>query len=225
LYNQFQLNANVSYQKSIGNFFTNQNITENTSQIEYFFSPQKNSNLNLNLQVSKYIPFIESTLKISSNYSISNFRNIINNSELRINKNQFLSNSFFWKTALDIPINFENTFNYQYSNSKSQNQSAFINKSWQNTFKIIVKPNKQWFVILSSDYYLPNTNQSDTKFFFLDATLRHRPKDKKWEASFAMQNLTNEVDFEQVQTSDISTTIFRSNLLPRYFMLNLTWNF
>ena len=225
LYNQFQLNANVSYQKSIGNFFTNQNITENTSQIEYFFSPQKNSNLNLNLQVSKYIPFIESTLKISSNYSISNFRNIINNSELRINKNQFLSNSFFWKTALDIPINFENTFNYQYSNSKSQNQSAFINKSWKNTFKIIVKPNKKWFIILSSNYYLPNTNQSDIQFFFLDTTLRHKPKNKKWEASFVMQNLTNEVDFEQIQTSDISTTIFRSNLLPRYLVLNLTWNF
>ena len=181
--------------------------------------------MNLNLQVSKYIPYIESTFKISSNYSISTFRNIINNSELRINKNQFLSNSFFWKTALDIPINFENTFNYQYSNSKSQNQSAFINKSWQNTSKIIVKPNKKWFIILSSNYYLPNTNQADIQFFFLDATLRYKPKNKKWEASFVMHNLTNEDDFEQIQTSDISTTIFRSNLLPRYFALNLSWNF
>ena len=38
-------------------------------------------------------------------------------------------------------------------------------------------------------------------------------------------NLFNEDNFEQVQTSDISTTIFRSNLLPTYFLLNLTWNF
>lgn len=225
LYNQFQINANVSYQKSSGNFFTNNNITENTTQIEYFFLPQDNSHWNMNMQVFKYVPFIESTLKITSNYSISNFRNIVNNSDLRQNRNQSFSNSFFWKTAFEIPVDFENTFTYQYSNSKSENQSAFINKSWQNTFKIIVKPNKKWFVILSSDYYLPNTEQSDQQFFFLDATFRHRPKSKKWGASFTMRNITNEKNFEQVQTSDISTVIFRSNLLPRYFLLNLNWNF
>lgn len=225
LYNQFQLNANVSYQKSTGNFFTNQNITENTTQIEYFFLPQENSNWNINMQISKYIPFIESTLKLTSNYILSNFRNIVNNSDLRQNQNQFFSNSFFWKTAFEIPVNFENTFTYQYSNSKSENQSAFINKSWQNTFKIIFKPSKKWFFIVSSDYYLPNTEQSDEQFFFLDVTLRHRPKSKKWGVSFTMRNITNENNFEQVQTSDISTTIFRSNLLPRYFLLNLTWNF
>ncbi|WP_394906487.1 hypothetical protein [uncultured Mesonia sp.] len=225
LYNQFQLNANISYQKSTGNFFTNQNITATTTQIEYFFLPQDNSSWNINMQVSKYIPFIESTLKLKSNYILSNFRNIVNNSDLRQNENQFLSNSFFWKTAFEIPLNFENTFSYRYSNSKSENQSAFINKSWQNTFKIILKPNRKWFVILSSDYYLPNTKQSDEQFFFLDATLRHRPKSKKWDASFTMRNITNENNFEQVQTSDISTTIFRSNLLPRYFLLNLSWNF
>lgn len=124
-----------------------------------------------------------------------------------------------------MPVNFENTFTYQHSNSKSEKQSAFINESWQNNFKVIVKPNKKWFVILSSDYYLLNSEQSDEQFVFLDAILRHRPKSKKWEASFAMRNIANENNFEQVQTSDISTTIYRSNLLSRYFLLNLTWNF
>ena len=225
LYNQFQLNANISYQKSTGNFFTNQNITETTTQIEYFFLPQDNSNWNMNMQVSKYIPFIESTLKLTGNYTLSNFRNIVNNSDLRQIQNQFLSNSFFWKTAFEIPLNFENKFTYQYSNSKSESQSAIINKSWQNTFKVIVKPSKKWFFIVSSDYYLPDTKQSSEQFFFLDAVLRHKPENKKWNASLEMRNLTNETNFEQVQTSDISTTVFRSNLLPRYFIFNLTYKF
>lgn len=141
LYNQFQLKTNVSYQKSIGNFFTNQNITETTTQIEYFYLPQENSNWNMNMQISKYIPFIEFTFKLTSNYTLSNFRNIVNNSDLRHNQNQFLGNSFFMKSAFEMPVNFENTFTYQYSNSKSENQSAFVNKSWQNTFKVIVKTN------------------------------------------------------------------------------------
>lgn len=225
LHNQFQLSANVRYQISKGNFFINQNITESFTQIEYFFLPKENNNWNGNLQVSKYIPFLESTLKITSNYSISNFRNVVNNSDLRQNRSQLLSNSFFWKTAFDIPVNFENTFSYQYSISKSEDQSAFVNKSWQNNSKIILKPTKRWFVILSSDYYLPNTNQSDQHFLFFDTTLRYKPKNKSWDASLTMRNITNENNFEQVQTSDISTTIFRSNLLPRYFLLNLTWGF
>jgi len=225
LYNQLQLNASINYQISNGNFFTNQNINENTTQLEYFFLPQDNSNWNINTQISKYIPFLNSTVKLTSNYSISNFRNIVNNSNLRQNQSQFLSNSFFYKTAFKFPINFENTFIYQYSYSKSENQSAFINKSWQNKFKVIIKPNKKWFVVLSSDYYLPNTKLSDEQFFFLDATLRHRPKSKKWGTSLTLSNITNEINFEQIRTSDISTTIFRSNLLPRYILLNLTWNF
>jgi len=225
LYNQFQFIANISYLKLTGNIFTNQNITEDTTQIEYFFLPQDNSNWNMNIQISKYIPFIESTLKLTSNYSISNFRNVVNNSDLRQNQNQFLSNSFFWKTAFDIFINFENTFTYQYSNSKSENQASFTNKSWQYTFKAILKTNERWSFIVSSDYYIPNTKQYEEQFFFLDATLRHKPKSKKWEISFITRNLTNEKNFEQFQTSDISTTIFRSNLLPMYFLVNLTWNF
>lgn len=225
LQNQFQLSANVRYQISKGNFFINQNITESSTQIEYFYLPQKNNNWNGNMQVSKYIPFLESTIKITSNYSISNFRNIVNNSDLRQNQSQLLSNSFFWKTAFDIPVNFENTISYQYSISKSVDQSAFLNQSWQNNSKIILKPNKRWFVILSSDYYLPNTNQSDQQFFFFDTTLRYEPKNKSWDASLTMRNITNENNFEQVQTSDISTTIFRSNLLPRFFLLNFTWSF
>jgi len=122
LYNQLQLNASINYQISNGNFFTNQNINENTTQLEYFFLPQDNSNWNINTQISKYIPFLNSTVKLTSNYSISNFRNIVNNSNLRQNQSQFLSNSFFYKTAFKFPINFENTFIYQYSYSKSENQ-------------------------------------------------------------------------------------------------------
>src|SRR5690554_2505046 len=140
-YNQFQLDANVSFQKTTGNFFTNHNITENTTQIEYFFLPQDNSNLYMDMQIAKYLPFLESTLKLTSNYSISNFSNIVNNSDLRQNQNHFWSNSLFWKSAFEIPVNFENTFFYQYSNSKSENQQAFSNKSWQNTFKLIVTSN------------------------------------------------------------------------------------
>jgi len=179
----------------------------------------------MDVEVSKYIPLIESSFKLNSNYFISNFRNIINNSKLRQNRNQFLSNSFFWKTAFDIPVNFENTFSWWYSKSKNENQLAFINNTLQNKFKIIFKPYKNWFFSVSSDYYLPSTNKKREQFFFLDTSVRYKSENKRWEANLVIRNLTNEDNFEQVQTSDISTTIFRTNIIPMYFLLNLSWNF
>lgn len=225
LYNQFQINANIMFIKSKGNFFTNQNITENSTIIKYFFLPQNSSNFNSSFKISKYVSYIKSKIQLKTNYAISNYKNIVNNSNLRQNRSQFLSSTFFLKTAFDLPVNFENKFSYQYSNSKTQNQSTFINQSLQNTFNIAFKPLNKWLFVLSSDYYIPNTEKINEQFLFIDATLRHKPKSKKWSASFTMRNISNENNFEQVQTSDISTTIFRSNLLPQYFLLNLTWNF
>ncbi|MDG4950034.1 hypothetical protein NLM59_03775 [Weeksellaceae bacterium KMM 9724] len=223
--NQFQLSANLGFQKSKGNFFTNSIITENTTQINYFYLPTNNSSWNLDTKISKYISLIESTLKLSNNVSISNFKNIINNSDLRRNKNTFLRHELFWKTAFDIPINFENSFSFNQSISKSENQRSINNNSWKNTFKMIVRPNKKWFFILSGDYYLPDTKAKNEQFLFIDTSIRYKPNSKRWDASFNMRNLTNELNFEQVQTSDYGKFVYRSNLLPRRFLLNLTWNF
>jgi len=225
LYKQLQINAGVNYQRTKGNFFTNSIINENTTQINYFYLPQGNSNLSFNFLIAKYIPFLESTIKLSSNYSISEYKNIVNNSELRNNKSQFLDTKLFMKTAFDGFINFENTVNLSKSISESDNSNQFINESLNNVFKIILKPTKKWFILLSSDYFLPNRNQKEENYVFLDATLRYRPKNKKIEFNLTAKNLLNETNFEQVQVSDFSTNIYRTNILPRYYLLNMTYIF
>jgi hypothetical protein len=225
LYKQLQINASTNYQKTTGNFFTNSLINENTTQINYFYLPQNNSNLSFNFQIAKYIPFLESTVKLSSNYSISEYKNIVNNSELRNNKSQFLDTKLFMRTAFDGFINFENTINLSKSISESDNSNQFINESLNNVFKIILKPTKKWFILLSSDYFLPNRENKLENYMFLDASIRYRPKNKKIEFNFVARNLLNETNFEQIQTSDFSTNIYRTNILPRNYLLNMTYNF
>jgi hypothetical protein len=225
LYNQLQINLGADYQKTTGNFFINSTINENTTQINYFYLPQDNNNINFNFLIVKYIPFIESTIKMSSNYSISQYKNIVNNSELRNNKSQFLSTKLFFKTAFDGFINFENNIDFSKSISKSIDSNQFINESFNNTFKIILKPAKKWFILLSSDYFLPNREKKSENYVFIDASLRYRPKSKKIEFNFTAKNLLNEANFEQIQTSDFSTNIYRTNILPRYYLLNMTYNF
>jgi len=225
LYNQLQIIAGINYQKSTGNFITNTIISENTTQISYFYLPQDNSNLGVNFLIAKYIPFLESTIKLSTNYSISEYENIVNNSELRNNKSQFLTTKLFIKTAFDIFINFENTLNLSKSISETENTNQFINESLNNNFKIILKPSKKWFVLLSSDYFLPNLKQKTVFYMFLDASVRFKPKNKRLEFNLIAKNLLDENNFEQIQTSDFSTNIYKTNILPRYYMLKMSYDF
>ncbi|MBL4938891.1 MAG: TonB-dependent receptor [Lutibacter sp.] len=81
------------------------------------------------------------------------------------------------------------------------------------------------FILLSSDYFLPNREKKSENYTFLDASLRYRPKNKQLEFNFTAKNLLNEANFEQIQTSDFSTNIYRTNILPRYYLLNMTYNF
>jgi hypothetical protein len=223
LYKQFQLNAKLSYRINKGNYFSNAEINNNTVQIEYFYLPQSNNDLNFNFQISKYLDFFESSLKLNSNISQSSYKNIVNSSEIRNNKSTFIRNQFIWNTGFDGSLNFENNFSWTYSKSESENFQPFVINSAENAFKIKFKPSKKWFFSFSSNYYIPDL-KSDNNFLFLDALLRYRPKSKKWEANLLIRNLGNEKNFEQVRTTDISTTIFRSNLLERHILLNIEWN-
>ncbi|MCF6308380.1 MAG: outer membrane beta-barrel family protein [Flavobacteriaceae bacterium] len=225
LYNLLEVAIGMNYQNRNGNFFTNSTINQNTTQINYFFLPQDNNNLNFNFSATKYIRFLESTVKSNSNYSISRYKNIVNNSELRNNESRFFNTQLNFRTAFRLFVNFENTINFSQSISQSDNSNEFINESLNNTFKIILKPAKKWFVLLSSDYFLPNLKQKSENYMFLDASVRFRPKNKRLEFNLIAKNLLNETNFEQIQTSDFSTNIYRTNILPRYYMLNMSYDF
>lgn len=223
LYRQFQFRLGFLYNKDNGSYFSNFNISENSTMLTYFYLPKSNEIMTFNFLVEKYLPIIESTVRLSSDYSISNYKNIVNNSDLRNNKFQNLSSEFFFKTAFDIKVNFENQFKIFQSVSKSEGADKFENNSLQNTFKIIVKPHKKWFALLSSDYYIPNLDKKDS-YLFLDATIRFTPN-KIYEFSFKAKNMLNKKVFSQIETNDFSTTIFRSNLIQRYYMLNVSYTF
>lgn len=225
LYNLLEVSIGMNYQNRSGVFFTNSTISQNTTQINYFFLPQDNNNLNFNFSTTKYIRFLESTVKLNSDYSISQYKNIVNNSELRNNESRFFNTELHFRTAFKLFVNFENTINFSQSISQSDNSNEFLNKSLNNTFKIILKPTKKWFVLLSSDYFLPNLKQKSESYMFLDVSVRYRPKNKRLEFNLIAKNLLNETNFEQIQTSDFSTNIYRTNILPRYYLLNMTYNF
>ncbi len=225
LYNQLQLKMGINYQNNKGNYFTDSEFTENTTFINYFFLPKDNKDLTFSFLIDKYVSFLESTLKLTSNYSISEYKNIVNDSDLRSNKNKSLETKFYIKTAFNGLLNFKNTFHLSNSISENSNRKIFSNTSYNNKFDIILNPSKKWLVLFSSNYLLPNIKKKNERFFFLDFSVRYKPKNERLEFNFRANNILNENNIEQIQTSDFSTSIFRTNILPNHYLLNMTYSF
>lgn len=224
LYRQFQLQFGVNYVKNLGGYFANSYIQQNSTRLIYFYLGRPNENTNINFLIEKYVPAFGGTIRLKSNYALSNYKDIVNNSDLRDNESHFLSTELFFKTAFKISVNFESVARYRLQRSKSESDLPFTNSAFNNTFKILIRPGKKWFILLSSDFFLPNT-KSASSYLFLDASLRYSPKHKKFDVSFVARNILNEKNFIQIETTDFSTSIFQSNLIPAYFMCRVSYNF
>ena len=223
LFNQIELLLGASYIKQKGNFFNNVTINENFTRITNFFLSESIENIAFYLNFSKLIPFLKTNFKITSNYSISNFKNIVNNSEIRNNKRTFSINSIFLKTAFNSPFNFENNTTYVFQ--ENSNTNSFFNKSMENNLKLIFKPSNKISGIITYNYFIPSLENNTNNYSFLDSKIIFRPKNKNWQIDLSGINLLNENYFIQENTTDISTNILRINLLERYFLLNFTYSF
>ncbi|WP_028871960.1 hypothetical protein [Psychroserpens burtonensis] len=223
LFNQLELSLGTNYVKQRDAFFTNTEIDELSTTITDFFLRERNENLNFFFDATKLLPWIDTTIKVTSNYSIANFKNILNNSELRDIKSNFFINSIFFKTAFNSPINFQNKTTHSYQENRSEN--LFINQSIENEFKLVFKPNKELVVSLNYNYIVPNLDTYSNNFSFLESTISYKPKDKNWQMNINGVNLLNEKVFEQINTTDNSTNIQRVDLLNRYILLNFSYSF
>jgi hypothetical protein len=220
LYNQFHFDFSLTYHIIDGNFFSRYNVEQNLTNINYIFLADKNKITSAHIEISKYITQIESNLKLIFNFTDADYINFLNNSDQRQNNSKMLEITLFNKSAYDGLFNYENSFQLSSSMSKNQNGPAFENILIDNTFKFIFKPSKNWFALLSYNCFIPKVGSRELAYNFIDTTIRYRPNEKKYEFSFTAKNLANENSFIQIQTSDYSTNVYQTNLIPRYFMFS-----
>jgi len=223
LFNQLELLFSGSYLKQNGNFFNNTTINENSTEITNFFLNEDTENINIYIKISKLLPFIKTNFKIVSNYSISNFKNIVNNSELRDNKAIYSINSIFLKSAFSSVFNLENKTTFIFQENRSTNR--FHNKSIENKFDFIFKPTKEIIGTLTYNFLIPSLDSNSHNYSFLNTKLIYKPKNFKCQLEISGVNLLNEKFFREVSNSDISTDIFRINLIGRYYLVNFIYSF
>lgn len=224
LYRQFFLSVGISYQRNNGNYFSSFVIDESETILNNFYLKEKNDNLNFNISTEKFVNKLSTTFKMVSTISKSNYKNILNTNELRNNASNNISNELNIKTAFSTKVNFENQIKFMYSSNENENSITFNNKMFTNTLKLKYKHSSSIFAVISGDYFVPDTQNRDNAYLFIDFSVVYKPKNEKYEFNLVGKNLLNNIVYNQIQTSDFSRNSLQNNLISRYIFVNFTYN-
>lgn len=223
LYKQFFFNFSLNYQKNNSDFFSDYSINENQIILHNFYVEGRNDNLSFKIVSEKFIDLLSTTFKITSNFSHSNYKNIVNNSQLRENSSNNFNNIFTIRSAFSGKLNFENELSFNYFSNKSENSKLINNTSLTNGLKIKYNYSNNIFASFSGDYFLPNITNKNNSYLFLDFNIIFKPENKQYEVNLIGKNLLNNKIFTQIQTSDFSKNILQSNLISRYILVNFSY--
>ena len=224
-YHQFTWIMNLNYQSSINNIFNIVEVENNLTKIKSYILNERNDLIGVNTSLEKYYYPIRSNLKLQLTYNWMNYKNIVNNSDLRTNINESFNVNFKYKSLFNFFINLENEMFYNYRQIRTKGTNNFYNlSSFQNSIKLLIKPSKSTFINLTWDYYKPSTNNR-LNYNFIDLFLKQKIFKGKYELYIKGQNLLNINKFKTISLSDYSESYASYSLNNRFILLGVNFQF
>ncbi len=219
----FFANTSIIYSKNFDFFSTNSFITQNYSQSEKIIIKDREM-LSINTNIDKYFKSLSSNLKLNLGYSKSNYKNVVNNSELRE------VNSINYNYGFEIRSAFKGFFNYNIGSKWIVNEiKTTINNSFTNNeifLDLIFDINANLsFQIQNERYFFGNIGSENNTYYFSDIEARYNLKENKLSFSLSGKNLFNTDAFRTFSISDINTSTTEYRLLERYVLLKLEYSF
>ena len=219
----FFVNTSIIYKQNHDFFSTNSLITQNYSQSEKIIIKDRKI-ITIFSDLNRYIKSISSNLKFDVGFSKSNYKNIINNSELREIK------SVNYNVGFELRSGFSGMFNYHVGSKWTVNEiKSTIDNSFINNVSFLNLSfdfnNKVDIQIQTERYFFGNTGQENNIFYFADLSAKYIIKKNKLELSVSGKNLFNTNTFKSVSINDISTSTTEYRLLPRYILLKVKYRF
>jgi len=185
-----------------------------------------NKNYISTMQISKFIPFISSTIKLNTNLSWYNYFNVVNDSELRNNLSFSSNYKLSLKSAFNELFDFEINANLLSSIFTTSNNVKTENKNIELFANFIFRPNKKWLIKISNERLSYNIEeQNNLNYYFLDTDIKYTSKKNKLSFKLKGRNLLNEVGFERLSISDYFFSTQRFDLLPRHILLEVNYRF
>lgn len=219
----FFANTFILFSNSNDFFSTNSNVTQNYSLSEKIIIKDRNF-LSISSSVDRFFKPIKSNFKVNFSATKTNFKNIINNSNLREVTNLGLEYGF------ELRSGFKGFFNYHIGTKSNYNQvttetrNSFTNNmsfldlsfNFSNNFNVQMQ---------SERYYFGNLEKSSNKYYFLDIESRYTLSKNKFIVSISGNNLFNTKTFKNYTISDVYISKTEHRLLPRFVLLKMEYKF
>jgi hypothetical protein len=220
---KFFANVFVIYSKNNDFYSSNSMITQNYSQSNKILIKDRES-LSISSNFDYYFKPIKSNLKINLGTSKTNFKNVVNNSNLRevINLNT--------NYGFELRSGFRGFFNYHMGSkwNFTQVQTTISNDFTDNMSFLdlsFVFNNKFNVQIQTERYYFGNLENNSNKYHFLDIEARYVVKNNKLTFMLSGNNLFNTETFRNYSITDINISQTEYRLLPRYVLLKMEYRF
>ncbi len=218
---KFFANTFILFSKNHDFFSTNSLIKQNYSQSDRIIIKNRDF-LNISSKLDYYFKIISSNLKLDLGYSKSNYKNIINGSELR----EISSTNYNY--GVELRSGFSGIFNYHIGTKwKTNNIKSTINNSFTNTISFLDLSfvfNDKFTVDLESErYFFGNVNTENNTYHFADLEMRYTLEKNKLSFSLSGKNLFNTKRFKTSSISDIGSSTTEYRLLPRYLLLEMKY--
>lgn len=224
LYNQFKFVLTFNYRNSYNKYLNKSYIQQNFSLSESFLIPNRTANYSINLNIEKYLPLIKTSMRFDSNNSINEYKNMVNDSEIRNNQAFVSYNELYLRTSFGIPIDFQNTVQLQYFQNKSTSFRTISNTSIQNQFKVLFNSrDNKIFASTNFEYYNPKLGTKNA-YHFLDLELRYT-LNSKWKFGLNATNITGNDVYKTYAISDFYTSENTQSLNRPYYLMRIDFRF
>lgn len=226
-HNYYELTSfsiSLNHNNRENNYFSRSTINPGTTISTSFLLDTGNKDYSLNFNGEKYVHFLRTTFQASANYFISQSKNIVNNSDLRDVENRGLSLNLTARTGFKGNLNFENKTSFTTStfflDGVNQNDFSSLKNSFKSIYK--VRQNLRANAVLS---FISSDLSINNNYWFLDTEFRFTSKNKKFDYTIIGRNLTNNKTFETISISDYSRSTSSHNLINRFVMASVGFNF
>lgn len=219
---RFFANTFILYSKNHDFFSTNTIIEQNFTQAEKILIKDREF-ISVNSKLDYYFKFIASNLKVDLGYTKSEFKNIVNNSNLRL----VTSNNYNY--GLELRSGFKGIFNYHIGTKWTTTEiETTINNSFTDNVSFLDLSfvfNKKFDIQVQSERYYFGNLQTDNTYYFLDVDAHYKLIENKLTLGITGKNLFNTESFRNFSISDIGTSTTEYRLLSRFVLLKLEYRF
>ena len=204
-------------------FSTNTILTQNYSQFEKVLFNNREF-LTFFSNIERYFKPISSNFKITVDGSKSNYKNSVNNSDLREINNNSLNYGFEIRSGFKGILNYHIGSKWNYNEIKTTNTNSYTNTMTFIDLSFVINERLN-FQIQTERYHFGNLDKDSNKYYFMDLEARYTTPSGKLHFSLSGNNLFNTATFRSYSINDISISKTEYRLQPRYLLLKMEFRF